>query len=66
MTKSKWLVACVVMLAVVGLVLTVLVPKARGPREVTTTRVEPRPVQPTPPQRAKVVAPRTGVAEAGG
>jgi AAHS family benzoate transporter-like MFS transporter len=51
-------------LAVLGLVLTLLVPRARGPREVTTTRVEPTRAPPTPAQRIRPV-PRAGVAEAG-
>jgi AAHS family benzoate transporter-like MFS transporter len=50
--------------AVVGFVLTVLVPPARGPREVRTAHVEPTPARSVPKPRT-TSAPRAGVVETG-
>jgi AAHS family benzoate transporter-like MFS transporter len=50
--------------AVVGFVLTVLVPRSRGPREVTTTPVEPTQPLPDQAKRGRSVS-RPGVVDAG-
>jgi AAHS family benzoate transporter-like MFS transporter len=49
-------------IAVLGFVLTVLVPRARGPREVTTTHVEPTHAQPNTSQGKPSVS-RAGVVD---
>jgi hypothetical protein len=51
-------------LAVFGFLLTVVVPRAKGPREVRTTHVEPTQVRPVSAGRNTSVQ-GTGVVEAG-